>query len=242
MQEWCASVQIDPNTGPPVAGLGVWGDSGKLWTKDGLVMLLFNVLTSTCNARFPIVALSKKHLCQCGCYGRHTYERIFEVIGWALKTHARGKFPTHRDDGAPFQWSNKVGDRNRFNLQNTYMRTRGACIQKRGDWAWYKQIMGIVAWKGEGIEKRICFRCRADGCNHPWTDVSWHATWMYTVFTHAEFIADAAMNHRYICGIFSWLGFDYKYISVDLMHCGDLGILLYVLGNSLYELFREMGS
>ena len=104
VQEWCDNVNIDANAGPPMAGLGLWGDSAKLWTKSGVVLLLFNVLTSVNNDRFPIVALSKKHLCACGCSGRHTFERLFEVIGWALNVHASGKNPTHRDDGAPFQW------------------------------------------------------------------------------------------------------------------------------------------
>ena len=46
----------------------------------------------------------------------------------------------------------------------------------------------------------------------------------------------------YISGIYSLPGFDHKYNTVDLMHSSDLGILLYLLGNVLFEVFREMGG
>ena len=33
-----------------------------------------------------------------------------------------------------------------------------------------------------------------------------------------------------------------SYLSNDLMHCGDLGVSLYLLGNCLYSLFEEVGG
>ena len=46
----------------------------------------------------------------------------------------------------------------------------------------------------------------------------------------------------YIFPLLGVPGMTIAYIAADLMHCGDLGVVLYLLGNVLYDLFVEMGG
>ena len=42
--------------------------------------------------------------------------------------------------------------------------------------------------------------------------------------------------------LFQIPGFDFAYISVDLMHCVDLGVVQYLCGCALHEVFLELGG
>ena len=44
----------------------------------------------------------------------------------------------------------------------------------------------------------------------------------------------------FVSCIFSWPGFDIDYVSIDLMHCGCLGVNLYLLGSVIWERFHSM--
>ena len=47
---------------------------------------------------------------------------------------------------------------------------------------------------------------------------------------------------RWVSEIFDLPGFRFEHISIDAMHCIDLGVAQYCLGNILYELFRTLGG
>ena len=53
---------------------------------------------------------------------------------------------------------------------------------------------------------------------------------------------DKLMNGGYIPLLFSFPGFILDYITADLMHVSDLGVVQYVLGCTMFELFKEMGG
>ena len=79
-------------------------------------------------------AFGKKVVCQCGCYGRCTFDAIFKVLQWDLGAMLCGERPAIRDDGVPFSLSKKIGDkaRHKARLKNKRFMTRGGVIQKRG--------------------------------------------------------------------------------------------------------------
>ena len=60
----------------------------------------------------------------------------------------------------------------------------GGLFQARGDWAWYQQIFGFLAWNS----KHICWRCKATSCDTmPYWDSSEGATWRTSRYTPGAF-------------------------------------------------------
>ena len=50
------------------------------------------------------------------------------------------------------------------------------------------------------------------------------------------------LEGRKVSGLFDIPGMRLEHVSIDLMHVGDFGIVLYLLGMILYELFIEMNG
>ena len=118
----------------------------------------------------------------------------------------------------------------------------GAVLQYRGDWAWMKQAFGLTGWKGEGKNGRVCWKCMADKCDHPFTDMALGAAWRRTMITHAGFLGYSLLTGSMLSNIFSIPGFQVDYMSFDYMHACDLGIAQYMLGNVLWEVFLQFGG
>lgn len=52
-----------------------------------------------------------------------------------------------------------------------------------------------------------------------------------------DHLNDAIRNNEYIPTIFEWPGFILDFVVADFMHCVCLGVVQFVLGNVLWELF-----
>ena len=206
------------------------------------MLLIFNVISGIYQKRFWFCAVAKTSFCQCGCFGRHTVDSIFEVMAWAFGVQLCGWYPTLRDDGVAFKDSQLVGDKQRAKWASSKRRTRakGGVVQKRADWSWLKSLIGLTGWGGEGLLKAVCYCCGANRTSLPFTDPSFGAHWRATKMTHEIFIARMMFIGGYISGIFGIPGFIYDYFSTDLMHCGDLGVNLYIEACVLYDLLVEM--
>jgi hypothetical protein len=100
----------------------------------------------------------------------------------------------------------------------------------------------MTGWRGEGETKRCCYKCFAGFGAIDFRDFYETALWKATMLTHASFIADCLARGCYISEIFNLPGFKHGMITADLMHCGDLGVLLYLLGIVIWELIMEMGG
>jgi hypothetical protein len=98
----------------------------------------------------------------------------------------------------------------------------------------------MTGWRGEGPEKRCCYKCLANLGSLPFYDVYETALWRATLLTHAMFIADVLESGAYLSEIFNFPAFRHGMISADLMHCSDLGVLLYLEGIIFWELIVEM--
>ena len=59
------------------------------------------------------------------------------------------------------------------------------------------------------------------------------------IFCHKEYIAWCIAEHRFISMVFSFPGFELDYVVLDWMHIADLGVSLYMLGNSMWYLFKN---
>ena len=78
------------------------GDSAEYNNNASLHLLLFTVLSGLCRRRFWICGLNKRLLCKCGCYGRHTYDDIWDVIAWMFRVLLAQRHPSRDHTGKAF--------------------------------------------------------------------------------------------------------------------------------------------
>jgi len=167
---------------------------------------------------------------------------MYAVLVWSLTCLRSGVFPSVRDDGTPFTDSTNVGDGWRAKMAKTPLGLLAGVIQSRGDWSWDKSSLGVCGWAGEGPAKRCCWKCPANFTDFNFADFSIFALWRPIRFVLQDFMRDCLLNNKPVSMLFQLPGFLFEYISGDLMHCGDLGVLQYLLGNVIHELFLSMGG
>ena len=68
------------------------------------------------------------------------------------------------------------------------------------------------------------------------------APWRNERLTHAGFIERTLNRGAFLSVMFERPGFLLEFVSIDLMHAGDLGVLLYLLGNVYWELWQYLGG
>ena len=69
--------------------------------QDNVFLLTWRLLTGTVRTRYWLCCFSKKEICQCGCFGRHTLDTIFAVAAWSMRTLLAGQYPKVDHEGHP---------------------------------------------------------------------------------------------------------------------------------------------
>ena len=108
----------------------------------------------------------------------------------------------------------------------------------QGDWSFFKNVMKLRGWK-EGPNLRCCWKCPCDHdsmykCIHnaPWRGRSFtQADWIYEMMTSQKLFPLMAIPGILLC-----------YVTADLMHAGDLGVLPIILGNVIWDIFKNLGG
>ena len=208
--------------------LALWGDSAPHTKKDSLYLLTYRVLNGTRRRRVWIAALSKRSLCRCGCFGRHTFDGLFGVLAWSMKALASGVWPHRNHLNQPFS---KDDWRSGWAKQD--MRFRGAVIAKNGDWAWHKQTLGMRGWQ----ERHLCWLCTATLYDRDFTA---NGLRRLNARTMSAFLASAYSGTQYLSKLFTVPGFVLDYILPDFMHTVCLGVLQYLMGNVFWFCFRKL--
>ena len=202
IKEWARCNLVGPET--PVAGIGIWGDAASFNTRDSLYVMLFNFLSIGCyGERIPFCIFSKSQTCRCGCQGRCTFEKVWEVMVWALRVYKAGILPSVRHDKVAFRDSKKLGDKTRAKHAGKRLRIRAGCTQKRGDWSWMKQCMDMISWNsGARHNGRTCWKCFANCTTHPWWHFGLDALWRFSRVSDALYKFQSMHNGRFISGLF----------------------------------------
>ena len=236
LTEWCNRMGAPLNKTVPV---GLWADSAPYNTRDSIYLFLFHFLTGPFRSRFWFCCIPKRVVCACGCSGRHTFQGAWDVLVWCFEALLTGVMPSVRHDGIPFAESKFKGDQERAARARTQEKfpLRAGVIRKRGDWDWLKQGLGLQGWR-DG--KRVCWKC--DCTKDCMRDFGPRAQWKESFFSHTSFLTDMYMTNRFVMPLLRLPGFMIDYVLPDLMHCGDLGVILYALGNTAWELFKKMGG
>ena len=165
--------------------LSLWGDSATFNNRDSLHLLTFTVLSGWCRRRFWICGFNKRLLCQCGCYGRCTYDGIWLVIAWMFRALLAKRHPTRDHLDRPFP----AGSHRARAARKGALRFGAGCIAQCADWQWFKAVLGLRGWRGEGPQKHCCWICGA-GFNdvHNCFDFSRTAAWRATRTTMQQFL------------------------------------------------------
>lgn len=220
----------------PLAAIGLWGDGAPVFHRKSVMLLTFTILSGTVRQRFWVAAVGKEKLCQCGCFGRHTFDKIFEVLAWSFEALLVGKWPSRDPQGNAFVSG--------FRAQKAKsdLAIRACCISKTGDWAWYKQVLCLQGWrKAAGHMGRQCWMCMAGGAHDPY-DFQLDATWRDTIVGMHEIYQTTFSPAGHVSGIWAIPGFVLDFIRPDWMHACDLGVLQHASGSAMWELFREVGG
>ena len=209
--------------------LALWGDSAPMSRNTSLFLLTFRILSGVHAQRYWVAAITKK-ICNCGCAGRCTFDRLWEVVAWSCRVMISGVWPTHDHAGRLL-----VGWRADLARTGTPFAWRAAVVAKCGDWAWHKQVLGMRGW----ADSLNCWLCQAELGNK---EFGLGASWRQTSVSMSAFNAQLLMDDTWVSSIFTIPGFSLAYVKPDFMHCICLGILGYLEGNVMWELFRQVGG
>ena len=132
-----------------------------------------------------------------------------------------GRAPLRRHDGSAFS-SKEQTKRIQGNLS-----CRAALLQVRGDWEWLVQAFRLRHYSAESF----CWMC--DAC-HTGPMSYLGVAWRTTLVDHAAYLTQLAREARAPSQLFGAPGFRYEYLTVDSMHCIDLGIFADAAGGLLF--------
>ena len=240
LQQWRNRVDATSRFMDTCLSIVLWGDSAPHVKRDSLFLITWTLVSGPCRRRYWLCSFPKSEMCQCGCFGRHTYDAVFEVIAWCFKVLLAGVWPSVDHTNTKFPAASwRAG----LARAKTKLRLGGACIGNTGDWQWYKSVLGMRGWKPEGPSKNLCWLCRAGmGTDIDCYEFGAAASWRATMLTQSEFWDDAFRENRYVSTVWKIPGFHLSLVRIDWMHCVDLGVLQYFSGNILWDLFRDLGG
>ena len=103
-----------------------------------------------------------------------------------------------------------------------------------GSWpsARHKAFFGFKGW----ASKEICWRCKANCSDIPWTDTSTAAAWRTSRYRTSELLARQTEQGISVNPLFSLPGFSAELICIDVLHSMDLGTTQDAIGNLFFDL------
>jgi hypothetical protein len=229
----CRSHALPP--GATIA-VGIHGDGVPFTKKDSIEIISFNFLAMPTADRIPFTGISKKHLCHCGCKGKHTWHAILEVLKWSLLMCFVGRVSAYLPDGSAWQVARDgIGTLR----QGTQLSYHALLLQFRGDWPFLRTLFDFPAWN----QPRICFLCRCGprGSDMPFTDPSSSSKWRRFRYAANEFIQELRLLGVSICALLSLPAFTIACVLLDWLHVVDLGVGADVLGCFFYDLISTDG-
>lgn len=229
---FCTQFAIDESI---CVAIGMHGDGVPFTKTDSLEMLSWNFLAHAKADRLPITAISKKHLCQCGCKGQHTWHAIFKVIHWSFLCLFSGVVCDSLPDSKP--WSPEFSQ---GRLASGFrLAVHGFLLQMRGDWPYLKALFSVPSW----TSKQICWKCKAGNVGHevrPFTDTSAAAAWRRQRYAPGEFLQMLLTTGVRLCPLLGLPTFTMEMIVLDWLHVVDLGVGPDCLGNFFYECISSL--
>ena len=98
----------------------LWGGSAPTTKRGSLYLLTYRVLNGVHRRRVWIAGLSKRNICACGCYGRCTFDALFEIIAWSMKALLLGRWPSTDHRGNPLEGVARKDGQKGFQIQSRH--------------------------------------------------------------------------------------------------------------------------
>ena len=203
--------------------LGFHGDGVPYSKTDSIEILSWNVLSMPTMDRIPLTAISKKHKCQCGCLGSHTFDAMLDVMKWSLLQLFVGRVSEMLPDGSRWTPGSK-------HLPPGTQLPLALLVQARGDWPFLKQIFQVPQWN----QHQICWLCRATKETYKITHSQ--SSWRTQRYAPHQFFRELREAGVPLSPLLSLPGFTYASICLDWMHIMDLGVSPIVMGSLFFEL------
>ena len=223
--QWAAGQEIDPDAAKEFAAIGLHADgvsynaTQRVGQSRSAAVSAWNFISAPADgdrgARHLFFAVSKKLLCDCGCEGFHTIDALNAVFAWSMLWLMLGVCPGARHDGSP--WT--AHDR-RYRLCGN-LSVRAALLQVRGDWEWLAQAFRLRHYSAE----EFCWCCDATHAGPmSYLNFAGNAPWRASLVGHMEYFLRLARRGFAPSALFKAPGFVYEYLTIDSMHCVDLGV------------------
>jgi hypothetical protein len=213
--------------------VGMHGDGVPFTKRDSIEILSWNFLAHPTADRIPFTAVSKKHLCKCGCKGTHTWQAIFQVMFWSLKMLFVGVVSSFLPDGTLWDLATQ---QTRSLRSGAKLCCHALLLQCRGDWPFLRTLFYFPAWNSE----RICWRCKATQtgpCSYKHTGQQ--AEWRSNRLTHKMFLATLRLAEVLLNPLLQLPAFTLSCVVLDWLHVVDLGVGADVLGNLFWEIMSH---
>ena len=207
---------------PELLGIGMWGDGVPCnWDRtksiETLVLSFPGIGDAMAAARIPLFAILKHHTLR-----DHTYHDVMMVLSWSLRMLAVGVHPSCRHDGTPFGST----DSKRRRLAGRDLRFKGALVEFRGDWAFYKQIFRFPQ---HNEKDGCCWRC--DITPSRLHEVASDAPWRSAPLSHWDLYQRWVKKGLSPRPLFSAPCVSSDTMVLDWLHIADLGVTCDFGGN-----------
>jgi hypothetical protein len=210
--------------------IGIHGDGVPFSKSDSIEILAINFLAQPKGQRVPFTAVSKKHLCKCGCLGRHTWYAILGVFKWSMLMLLAGTVSKFCPDGSDFG-----AEAYKKLLRPGFKLCCHALLgQIRADWPFLSCLFNVPTH----ASSLICWLCKAGARNQPnsYTDCRKTAGWRSMRYVKHEFWACLLALGVALCPILELPGISEMSIVLDWLHVMDLGVSQDILGCFFWEL------
>ena len=157
-------------------------------------------------------------------------DAIVGIFCCSMRCFLAGSWPSVRDDQAQWLGADKAqaaGGRKKEALECHALLPK--CVATV---FWFKALFGFE----ECESKEICWRCKANCSDIPWTDISTTAAWMTSRYRTSELMARQTEQGISVNPLFSMPGFSAELMCIDVLHSMDLGTTQDAIGNVFFDL------
>ena len=195
---------------------------------EALVLSFPGIGDSLQAARIPLFGILKHDTVK-----HETYHDVMSILAWSLRCLAEGRFPGKRHDGSPFGST----DWTRQKKASEHTLTKGALVELRGDWAFYKQVFKFPQFNERA---GCCWRCNiTPGRLH---EVGPDAPWRAAPLSHWQLLQRWASKGVAPSPLFSAPGVRSDTMVLDWLHIADLGVTCDFAGNLFAMTVRKYSA
>ena len=173
--------------------------------------------------RVPITGLPRHWVAQ-----DKTWDELLSIIAWSFRMLALGTHPTRRHDGKAFKERHIMSK-----LAGQKMISRGALLEIRADWAFFKESLRLPSWQGNWC----CWLCTAGGADL--RSVGMAAAWRSARLSHQQCADRITARGLKLSPIFSIPGVTVHSCLPDWLHTADLGISSDALGSTMWVVLEK---